>query len=204
MECHSHTTILNTPRELPIICWWCRPDASKRSLQARQHRPMRLFVLFVWIQVPREITIRAWFSQTWYLPNSSRKDSNPPPHAMDNRHPVYKPMNIERLKNTAPALTVVFTEDKNGFYINGSKFTPDAPAMTSARVGTYQHWRIVNSTSELHPFHIHQVHFFAYAENGVALRNPAWLDTVNVPYGGTVDVILDFTNPCRFRKFWPS
>jgi len=33
------------------------------------------------------------------------------------------------------------------------------------------------------------------AENGVALRDPAWLDTVNVPHGGTVDVILDFTDP---------
>ena len=72
---------------------------------------------------------------------------------------------------------------------------PDAPPMTSARVGTYQHWRIVNETAELHPFHIHQVHFLAYAENGVPLAHPAWLDTVNVPYRGSVDVILDFTDP---------
>src|SRR5215472_10169916 len=132
------------------------------------------------------------------LPNPSRNHSTiaqQPVHAKDSRDPVYKPVNLEKLKKTAPAFTVVFTEDKNGFYINGSTFTPDAPAMTSARVGTYEHWRIVNSTAELHPFHIHQVHFLAYAENGVALRDPAWLDTVNVPHGGTVDVILDFTDP---------
>ena len=67
--------------------------------------------------------------------------------------------------------------------------------MTSARVGTYQRWRIINATRELHPFHIHQVHFLAYAENGVPLAQPAWLDTVNVPYGSSVDVILDFTDP---------
>jgi FtsP/CotA-like multicopper oxidase with cupredoxin domain len=67
--------------------------------------------------------------------------------------------------------------------------------MTSVRVGTYQHWRILNRTAELHPFHIHQVHFLAYAENGVPLAHPAWLDTVNVPFGGSVDVILDFTDP---------
>lgn len=67
--------------------------------------------------------------------------------------------------------------------------------MTSATVGTYQHWRIVNETAELHPFHIHQVHSLAYAQNGVPLAQPAWLDTVNVPYGGTADVILDFTDP---------
>ena len=71
----------------------------------------------------------------------------------------------------------------------------DAGPMTSVRVGTYQHWRIVNRTAELHPFHIHQVHFLAYAENGVPLAHPAWLDTVNVPFGGSVDVILDFTDP---------
>jgi suppressor of ftsI len=117
------------------------------------------------------------------------------PHASDNRPPVYKPVNVESLKKAAPDFTVVFSEDKNGFYINGQKFALDASPMTSARVGTYQHWRIVNRSAELHPFHIHQVHFLAYAEHGVPLENPAWLDTVNVPVGGTVDVILDFTDP---------
>jgi FtsP/CotA-like multicopper oxidase with cupredoxin domain len=53
----------------------------------------------------------------------------------------------------------------------------------------------VNETGELHPFHIHQAHFLAYAENGVPLEQPAWLDTVNVPFHSSVDVILDFTNP---------
>ena len=131
-------------------------------------------------------------------PSSDRPASNSPPkqvHAVDDRRPVYKRLDIERLKKTAPDFTVTFTEDKNGFYINGRKFAPDASPMTSARVGTYQHWRIVNQTAELHPFHIHQVHFLAYAENGVPLSHPAWLDTVNVPYRGTVDVILDFTDP---------
>ena len=117
------------------------------------------------------------------------------PHATDHRPPVYKPVNVEPLKKAAPDFTVIFTEDKNGFYINGQKFTMDASPMTSARVGTYQHWRIVNQSAELHPFHIHQVHFLAYAENNVPLANPAWLDTVNVPSRGNVDVILDFTDP---------
>jgi FtsP/CotA-like multicopper oxidase with cupredoxin domain len=114
---------------------------------------------------------------------------------IDSRPPVYKPIDIEPLKKNAPDFTVTFTEDKNGFYINNRKFAMDASPMTSVRVGTYQHWRIVNQTDELHPFHIHQVHFLAYAENGVPLAHPAWLDTVNVPYRGSVDVILDFNNP---------
>jgi FtsP/CotA-like multicopper oxidase with cupredoxin domain len=131
-------------------------------------------------------------------PNPARPGSDPTPnhvHAADHRPPIYKPVNVESLKKTAPDFIVTFTEDKNGFYINGRKFASDASPMTSARIGTFQHWRIVNNTGELHPFHIHQVHFLAYAENGVPLAHPVWLDTVNVPYGGSVDAILDFTDP---------
>ena len=131
-------------------------------------------------------------------PSSDRAGSVAPPkpvHALHSRPPLYKPVDVERSKTTLPDFTVLFTEDKNGFYINGRKFAPDASPMTNVRVGTYQHWRIVNDTAELHPFHIHQVHFLAYTENGVPLAHPGWLDTVNVPYRGSVDVILDFTNP---------
>jgi FtsP/CotA-like multicopper oxidase with cupredoxin domain len=131
-------------------------------------------------------------------PNPDQPSPNLPPeqvHAIDDRPPLYKLIDVEPLKKVAPDFIVTFTEDKNGFYINGRKFAPDASPMTSVRVGTYQHWRIVNRTAELHPFHIHQVHFLAYAENGVPLEHPAWLDTVNVPYGGFVDVILDVTDP---------
>src|SRR6266550_8473867 len=130
--------------------------------------------------------------------NPNHPSSDPAPeqeHAIDHRPPVYKPVNVEPLKKAAPDFTVTFTEDKNGFYINGRKFAADAPPMTSARIGTYQHWRILNQTAELHPFHIHQVHFLAYAENDVPPVHPVWLDTVNVPYGSSVDVILDFTDP---------
>jgi suppressor of ftsI len=130
--------------------------------------------------------------------SSDRSGSSAPPkqvHAIDARAPLYKPLDLEPFKKSAPDFTVTFTEDKNGFYINGRKFAADASPMTSVRVGTYQHWRIVNETAELHPFHIHQVHFLAYVENGAPLSHPAWLDTVNVPYRSSADVILDFTDP---------
>jgi FtsP/CotA-like multicopper oxidase with cupredoxin domain len=109
--------------------------------------------------------------------------------------PAYKRIDLAAEQNAPPRFVVVFTEDKNGFYINGKKFDANAAPMVQAKLGTYQHWRIVNATAELHPFHIHQTHFLAYAENGHAIADPLWLDTVNVPYSGTVDVILDFTNP---------
>jgi len=98
-------------------------------------------------------------------------------------------------ESSQPDFTVIFTEDKNGFYINDRQYEPNAEPMTRARVGTYQHWRILNGSAELHPMHIHQVHFLVFGEDGKRVENPAWLDTVNVPVGETVDVVMDFTNP---------
>jgi suppressor of ftsI len=109
--------------------------------------------------------------------------------------PIFKNLDLTAEEKTTPRFTVTFTEDKNGFYINGEKFTPDAAPMARVKIGSYQHWKIVNATRELHPMHIHQVHFLAYAENDKPITDPVWLDTVNVPYGGSVDVIMDFTDP---------
>src|SRR5882724_4164088 len=75
--------------------------------------------------------------------------------------PDLKTLDLTAEEETPPRFTVTFTEDKSGFYINGEKFTPDAAPMVRAKVGSYQHWRIVNASGELHPMHIHQVHFLA-------------------------------------------
>jgi suppressor of ftsI len=109
--------------------------------------------------------------------------------------PEYKQIDLRAFETSQPDFVVSFTEDKNGFYINDQKYAPDSAPMTRVRVGTYQHWRILNKTRELHPMHIHQTHFLVYAENGVPLEQPVWLDTVNVPTGGSVDVVMDFTDP---------
>jgi hypothetical protein len=77
----------------------------------------------------------------------------------------------------------------------GKTFAPDAGPMVRVKVGTVQHWRIVNATKGLHVMHIHQVNFLAHAENGNRVADRLWLDTVNVPYGGFVDAIMDFTDP---------
>jgi suppressor of ftsI len=111
------------------------------------------------------------------------------------REPVLKTLDLAAEERAPPRFVVTFSEDKRGFYINGEKFAPDAAPMVRAKVGSFQHWRIVNATRELHPMHIHQVHFLAYAENDKPIANPVWLDTVNVPYDGSVEVIMDFTDP---------
>ncbi len=113
----------------------------------------------------------------------------------DLRKPEFKQVDLQRFEQSDPDFVVIFTEDKNGFYINGKKYEPDSAPMTRVHVGGYQHWRILNASAELHPMHIHQVHFLAYAQNGVPLENPMWMDTVNVPVGGSVDVVMDFTDP---------
>jgi FtsP/CotA-like multicopper oxidase with cupredoxin domain len=121
-----------------------------------------------------------------------------PTARIDARAPTYKHISsrlIHRVEKSAPDFLVTFTEDKKGFYINSKKYGPMDPPMTTVDVGTYRHWRVVNDTMEVHPFHIHQVHFLVYSENGEALANPEWLDTVNVPVKGRVDLMMDFTDP---------
>jgi suppressor of ftsI len=112
--------------------------------------------------------------------------------------PLYKPVPaklIASTENSPSDFVVTFTEDKNGFYINGKKYGPSDAPMTSVSIGGFHHWRVVNNTHEVHPFHIHQVHFLAYAENGTRLPRPEWLDTVEVPVEGSADLMMDFTDP---------
>jgi suppressor of ftsI len=125
-------------------------------------------------------------------PSSSRPQTS----VVSGRRPAsHKQPQLAALESSPPQFVATFTEDKKSFYINGQRFEPDAAPMTQAVVGTYQHWRVVNQTRELHPMHLHQVHFLVYAENGIKLPNPEWVDTANVPYGGSIDMIVDFTNP---------
>lgn len=112
--------------------------------------------------------------------------------------PVFQkvsPRILNSAKRHAPQFTTVFTEDKKGFYINGKMFTMESAPLLTVHIGSYQHWRIVNATNEVHPFHIHQVHFLVYSQNGAQLSAPEWLDTVNVPPQGSVDLVMDFTDP---------
>jgi FtsP/CotA-like multicopper oxidase with cupredoxin domain len=109
--------------------------------------------------------------------------------------PAFRLVDLERMKREPPRFTAVFSEDDKGFYINGQKYSLDAQPMVRAKIGGYEHWRIVNNSRELHPMHIHQVHFLLVLENDGPFPDPRWLDTVNVSVGGSVDVIMDFTDP---------
>jgi suppressor of ftsI len=119
----------------------------------------------------------------------------PPPVPVTAQPPVYEHAPLAALEGSTPSFVSTFTEGHHRFYINGKTFSLAGRPLTTVRVGTFVHWRIVNKTNEIHPFHIHQVHFLTYAQNGARIAHPVWRDTVNVPMHGTIDVILDATNP---------
>jgi hypothetical protein len=133
---------------------WRRPDGSKRSSPDHRLDHIVLCARFVWMPVRTEIPIRRWCWQIWcsLVPDWVQLKCTTEANAPYRRSSA--PLQAARrsaIEEDRTDFTVTFTEDKNGFYINGRKFAPDASSITSARVGTYQHWRIVNETAELHP-----------------------------------------------------
>jgi len=136
--------------------------------------------------------------------DESARDTNPKaPHDASaqpavSQPAVYRPLaqsEINLLEASDPRFTVKFTEDNHGFYINDKKYSPADGPMVTVKIGNYVHWRVVNDTREIHPFHIHQVHFLVYQENDKRAKQSEWMDTVNVTPGGSVDLIMDFSDP---------
>ena len=71
------------------------------------------------------------------------------------------------------------------------------------RVGDQVKLRLLNEMDSdhpmHHPFHIHGAgRFLILARDGVTEPNLVWKDTVLVPTGQTVDLLLDVTNPGRW------
>ena len=46
-----------------------------------------------------------------------------------------------------------------------------------------------------HPFHLHGQRFIVISENGEMNSNLSWQDSVLVPEGKTVDILVEFSNP---------
>jgi suppressor of ftsI len=107
----------------------------------------------------------------------------------------------------APAAThlIHFTEDDNGFYINGVQYSASAAPMITSQSGTTEEWTLENDTQELHDFHIHQTHFVVESINGVTQANQHWVDTAIIPPMGIgvagqlipaqMKVLIDFRDP---------
>ena len=98
-----------------------------------------------------------------------------------------------------------FSEDSNGFYLDGKQYNPTGPPSVVAQSGTVEEWTLENDTDEVHDFHIHQAHFVVESINGIAQPNAHWVDTVNLLPQGTgvqgqihpseTKVLIDFRDP---------
>jgi suppressor of ftsI len=126
------------------------------------------------------------------LPSSGRLTPATPGPAV---HKIVPSATLARVEHAPAQFTVTFTEDKSGFYINHKKYSPTSGPMLTVTIGNYEHWKVLNSSHEIHPFHIHQAHFLVYAVNGARHATAEWMDTVNVEPGATVDLVMDFTDP---------
>ena len=100
------------------------------------------------------------------------------------------------------------------FYLTVDGQTPKMFDMNSdipnivAQQGTVEDWIIENRSSELHAFHIHQLHFLLLQYMGQNIRENFLRDTVNVPYfnGRTlaypsIRVRMDFRDPNTIGMF---
>jgi FtsP/CotA-like multicopper oxidase with cupredoxin domain len=100
------------------------------------------------------------------------------------------------------------------FYLTIDGQTPVAfdPAATEPNIivkqGDVEDWIIENRSTELHAFHIHQLHFLLIDWSGVPVAEPFLRDTVNVPYynGRTlqfpsVRLRMDFRDPNMIGTF---
>jgi FtsP/CotA-like multicopper oxidase with cupredoxin domain len=96
--------------------------------------------------------------------------------------------------------------------VDGEKPTPFDPASTVPNItvnqGEVEDWIIENRSTELHAFHVHQIHFLLLDWFGMQVNEPFLRDTVNVPYFDprmpafpSVRVRMDFRDPNTVGTF---
>ena len=135
------------------------------------------------------------------------------------------PNTVPWLGSVAPARTrkLYFSEkflDPNNpnspttFFItvDGQTPTPFDPASSVPDIvvkqGDVEDWIIENRSTELHAFHIHQIHFMMLEWSGVPVNEPFLRDTINVPYYNgrdlqypSVKLRMDFRDPNAVGTF---
>ena len=102
---------------------------------------------------------------------------------------------IEPLRR-ADAVTsrrLVLAEDMAAarFFIDGKEFDPERVDV-APRLGTVEHWEIVNDTGMDHPMHLHVHPFQVLVRGGTEEGQREWKDVVNVPARGSVEILVPF------------
>jgi FtsP/CotA-like multicopper oxidase with cupredoxin domain len=112
---------------------------------------------------------------------------------------------LENPKDPNSATTFYITED-------GKTPAPFDPQSTEPNIvvqqGDVEDWIIENRSTELHAFHIHQIHFMLIDWTGMPVNEPFLRDTVNVPYYTdrmlqypSVRLRMDFRDPNTVGTF---
>ena len=82
---------------------------------------------------------------------------------------------------------LVYTQDPPNFYINGEQFDDDdLSADETMHLNKVEQWKIVNTTSFWHTFHIHINDYQLTKINGERVRGLNYDDNVSIPPNGSV------------------
>jgi FtsP/CotA-like multicopper oxidase with cupredoxin domain len=80
------------------------------------------------------------------------------------------------------AVTLGENSDGTEMFINGNQFDwSQSVFSTPANLGTVEEWTVVNTSGEIHPFHLHTAHFQVMSINGVSKPYSGVQDTIPVP-----------------------
>lgn len=117
-----------------------------------------------------------------------KKYGNPPSIEWEDEMPMMNAMSNE--ENTHWILRDV-NSGKEGFDID-----------YQANVGDVKKIRLFNNPESdhpmQHPIHLHGQRFLVLSEDGMLNENLAWKDTVLVPAGKTVEILVEFSNPGKW------
>ncbi len=122
------------------------------------------------------------------------------------------PQNVYTTALPPPAAKreVVFAENPKHFLINGKRFNMNDPPMFVVHTGTIEQWRVINTTREVHDFHIHQIHFLVLSIDGKKVAHPYWQDSAVIPHRrgvgasgppGNLVLLMDFRDPIIHGTF---
>ncbi len=155
----------------------------------------------------------------------TQADAPEPTSAMPAASAKLAPAKRAWIGSVAPARTrtLILSEEPvnpaepNGamrFYItlDGQTPKPFDPSSTVPNLvvhqGEVEDWIVENRSSELHAFHIHQIHFEIIEWLGIAVNEPFLRDTINVPYWTpnmthypSIKLRMDFRDPDTVGTF---
>jgi FtsP/CotA-like multicopper oxidase with cupredoxin domain len=135
-------------------------------------------------------------------------DSEPLPRADRSWLGTVAPVRVRKLFFSEQPENPADPNSPTKFFLTNDGETPkpfdpqsDTPDIV-VKQGDVEDWIIENRSTELHDFHIHQLHFQLLDWSGIAVNEPFLRDTVNVPYYNgrmlqypSVRLRMDFRDP---------